>query len=689
MKYWIIALIVLGLSAPGFSQKPKKVRKGPPPTYPDVAYDVYEKTKIDFWQAEGDGPRPVLIYIHGGGWTSGDKNSNADPTPWLQKGISYASVNYRLSTEAPLPVPVHDAARAIQFIKSKSADWNLRKDRLVLTGGSAGACTSMWILCHDDLAQPDSDDPVARESTRVQGAVVSGGQTSIDPKQIEPWLGANVLQHRMINLAVGEKTMEGALANYQKHESLYKEFSAYNHVTKDDPPLYMSYGGDMTLPSKNAGHGIHHPVYGVKMKEKCDKVGQTCYLHIPGHSSPPLSGNEFIESILLGKSKYTIPETDEGLPGAGPIRRYDWFRKLWEKKRSGWAGEVSKDQGAVVFLGDSITQGWGATMHGAFGNMKVANRGISGDTTRGMLIRLQEDVLSLNPSGVAMLLGTNDLEEGAEPEVIAANFSLIVAALKKHNPDMPIVVSLVFPSSDTKKRPADKIKKINELYAAVVKDDPQITVVDTWTLFADEAGDAKKVEFPDLLHPNKTGYEKWAKALAPVFATLGLLDTEPDTFLVEEGYVSLFNGKDLSGWGFRPTKPRKKPNPIFAVVTEAVDFDGKTESPDHRYRAKNGRLIVATPPSGRRIQQIWTTKEFSKDFTLKLDFRATPNADSGIFIRGKQLQCRDFSLAGPYTDLKAYKPQEWNEVVIKVTGTTAHCTSLFHWKCVNPGIKLR
>ncbi len=644
-----------------------------PPTFADVPYDQYEKTKLDFWQAPGEGPRPILVNIHGGGWTSGDKATNG-VKEYLKKGISFASINYRLTGEAPLPAPVHDAARAIQFIRHKAKEWNLQKDKMVLTGGSAGACTSMWLLCHDDLVDPKSKDPVERESTRVQGAIVTGGQTSIDPKQIEPWLGPNVLKHRMINMAVGEATIEGALANYSKHENLFKEFSAYNHVSKDDPPLYMSYGGDMTLPSKDAGHGIHHPVYGVKMKEKCDSVGQECYLLIPKVSTPVKSTSEFVDEILLGVSKFSIPKTDDGLPGEGPIRRYDWFSKLWSEKRKRWAKEIEKDQSAIVFLGDSITQGWGTNMNQSFGDLKVANRGISGDTTRGMLIRLQEDVLSLNPSCVVMLLGTNDLEEGADPTVIAGNFKLIISQLKKHNPKMPIIVSLVFPSSDAKKRPADKIQSINQLYSAAVKDDPQVTIVDTWKLFADTSGNAQLAEFPDLLHPNNLGYEKWAKSLIPIFSTMGFLEVEPDSFVPEPGFKSLFNGKDLTGWGYFPTPPRENPNPIFAEVAEAMNFNDLKASPDHRYRAINSKLVVATPPSGRRIQQIWTTTEFSKDFTLKLEFRATPNADSGIFIRSKQLQCRDYLLAGPYKELKSYKPQDWNEIIIKVTRTSAHCT---------------
>lgn len=273
------------------------------PTHANVAYGDHERQKVDFWQAPGDGPRPLLVHIHGGGWVTGSKARNPkDVQPFLDKGISYASIGYRLSGEAPLPAPVLDAARALQFIRSHAKQWNIDQDRIALNGGSAGACTSMWLLCHDDLADPTSDDPVARQSTRVAAAAVAVGQTSIDPHVIEPWLGPNVLQHRMINMAVGEPTIQGALKNYDKHHDLYVEFSPINHVSQGDPPLFMSYGGDMTLPSKNSGHGIHHPVYGVKMKEKCDSVGQPCELVIPGHyESKYANANAFLFDKLLSK----------------------------------------------------------------------------------------------------------------------------------------------------------------------------------------------------------------------------------------------------------------------------------------------------------------------------------------------------------------------------------------------------
>jgi lysophospholipase L1-like esterase len=390
-------------------------------------------------------------------------------------------------------------------------------------------------------------------------------------------------------------------------------------------------------------------------------------------------------SIATEPSRFEIPATDDGLPGAGPIRRYDSFRKKWRERRTAFAGRAAQDQGALVFLGDSIIEMWGEELGGNFPGVKTANRGISGDTTRGMLIRLQEDVLALHPRGIVFLAGTNDLAERAAPEMVAGNLKLILAAVKAFDPKLPVIVCQVLPSSPVKQRPAEQIRKINECYAATVKGDSQVTFLDTWTLFADAAGDAKVDEFPDLLHPNAIGYAKWAAALRPVLATLGYLEKEPDGFVPEAGFESLFNGCDLSGWGFRVTSAAEQESArkwqasdpkaaAWPFVDQAVTFDGQQATPDGRYVAVAGRLVVRTPPEGRKIQQLWTTREFPTDFVLKLEFRATPNADSGIYVRGPQLQCRDYLLAGPYKELKGYRPQDWNEIVVEVKGSVARCT---------------
>ena len=403
--------------------------------------------------------------------------------------------------------------------------------------------------------------------------------------------------------------------------------------------------------------------------------------------APPLAGTACAQvAALAASASLDIPDNDEGLPGVGPLRRHTWFRKLWHDKRTAWASQVQQDQGAVVLLGDSITQGWNDRLPAAFPGMKVANRGISGDTSRGVLLRLQGDVIALNPKAVVLLIGTNDIEEGARPDVVERNVKAILEALRAHNPRMPIVLCEVFPSSSTKNRPTAVIKETNARLLALVKHDAQVTPIDTWRLWATAEGDAPIAEFPDLLHLNDAGYARWTAALRPVLESLGLFTPAPTAFALEPGFEALFNGRDLTGWGYRVTTEQeramaarwKEKDPINAaswpVVDEPVQFDGRTSSADGRWHVIADHIAALTPPAGRSIQQLWTTRSFDGDFVLKLEFRATPNADGGVFLRGPQLQVRDYRLAGPYTSLASYRPQEWNELVVTVKGETALVT---------------
>jgi hypothetical protein len=138
-----------------------------------------------------------------------------------------------------------------------------------------------------------------------------------------------------------------------------------------------------------------------------------------------------------------------------------------------------------------------------------------------------------------------------------------------------------------------------------------------------------------------------------------------DDWKPEPGFVSLYNGKDLTGWTYRDKE-----------MTVAETFDAKSEASDGRYTAKGETLIVNPQDEARgpRLRQLWTTLEFPKNFVLKIEFRAAVNADSGIFLRKPQLQCRDYLVAGPYKELKAYKPQEWNLIEVTVKDGVAHCT---------------
>jgi hypothetical protein len=153
------------------------------------------------------------------------------------------------------------------------------------------------------------------------------------------------------------------------------------------------------------------------------------------------------------------------------------------------------------------------------------------------------------------------------------------------------------------------------------------------------------------------------KFLPPLLAVvLFPLALFADDWKPEAGFVSLFNGKDLTGWHYKDEP--------------ANILDGKTEATDGRYSAKDGILTVHPhdPAKGPRLRQFWTVQEFPKDFILRIEFRAAVNADSGIFLRKPQLQCRDYLVAGPYKTLTKYKPQEWNEIEVVVKGNVARCT---------------
>lgn len=219
-----------------------------------------------------------------------------------------------------------------------------------------------------------------------------------------------------------------------------------------------------------------------------------------------------------------LPGPDVPLPGAGPFRRADWFERLWNERRAHFAARLQQDRGAIVFLGDSITQGWGDDLGGSFADARVANRGIGGDTSRGVLYRLAEDVIAVQPRAVVLLIGTNDIEEGATPEVIRNNVALIISSLRQAQPRLPIFLCEVFPSSERMRRPAATIRELNRLYAELAQKTDGVTLVPTYAVFADAKGDAKEAEFPDLLHPNDAGYAKWAGAVRPVLQQAGLLE---------------------------------------------------------------------------------------------------------------------------------------------------------------------
>jgi acetyl esterase/lipase len=245
MKHLLIGLLILITRGASLAAEAK-------PTLANVPYGPHEQQVLDFYKAASDRPTPVVFFIHGGGWLNRNKATFNNAAPYLAAGISVVSINYRFIPQAeadklvpPVKGPLRDAARALQFIRTKAAEWNLDKQRIGASGSSAGACSSLWLAFHPDLAEPKSDDPVARESTRLWCAAVVRAQTTLDPRQMKEWTPNSGYGAHAFGIkgdpAKKLTAFDEFLARRDTILPWIAEYSPYALVTSDDPPVYLEY----------------------------------------------------------------------------------------------------------------------------------------------------------------------------------------------------------------------------------------------------------------------------------------------------------------------------------------------------------------------------------------------------------------------------------------------------------------
>ena len=208
----------------------------------------------------------------------------ADCEALLEAGISVVAINYRLMRHAqdvvpPVKAPLHDAARALQFVRSKADEWNIDKARIGAAGGSAGACSSLWLAYHDDLADQKSEDVVARESTRLWCAAVRGPQTTLDPAQMKEWTPNS----RYGGHAFGKENFAQFLADREGILPWLAEYSPYALVTADDPPVCLFYNAPPAIGQEQKDP-THTANFGVKLQERCIELGVQCEVLYPGSS---------------------------------------------------------------------------------------------------------------------------------------------------------------------------------------------------------------------------------------------------------------------------------------------------------------------------------------------------------------------------------------------------------------------
>jgi acetyl esterase/lipase len=297
--------------------KPKAPpRYAVPPTFSNVHYGPHERQVLDFIKADTKEPAPLVVNIHGGGWRAGDKVGVGGLKKFIDNGISVASINYRFTTQAqadgikpPVKAPLEDAARAVQFLRSKAGEWNIDKSRIGATGGSAGACSSLWLAFHDDMAKPDSPDPVARESTRLTAAAVNGAQTSLDPLQLREWIPNMRYGGHAFGFA-SPTARDSEFQRFYDHRAevldWIKEYSPYAHVGPGDPPVFLIYPNQDKPPVKGEPQTdpTHTAVLGLLLEGKLKAEGDEVHLVYPGHDDPEYATTvDFLIAKLKGAKK--------------------------------------------------------------------------------------------------------------------------------------------------------------------------------------------------------------------------------------------------------------------------------------------------------------------------------------------------------------------------------------------------
>lgn len=262
------------------------------PTHENVKYGPHERNVLDVWLAKSDKPTPVLVSIHGGGFRNGNKSVSPDLLrKCLESGISVVAITYRLTDVAIAPAQFHDSARAIQFVRHNAKEWNLDPKRIAATGSSAGAGLSLWLGFHDDRADPKSDDPVLRQSTRLTCMSVFNGQTSYDPRFIRDLFPGKDVYKESALAKLFDVDLNKLDDLPKEKYKLFEFVSSINHLTKDDAPAQLIYASKLDTPITTQGIGIHHPKFGQALKERMDKLGIECEVHtgVPRGASSDLT----------------------------------------------------------------------------------------------------------------------------------------------------------------------------------------------------------------------------------------------------------------------------------------------------------------------------------------------------------------------------------------------------------------
>ena len=272
--------------------------------YPDVTYGPHgERSLLDVLVPDSETPPPLVVFIHGGGFTSGSKeklyeNDATNARAFLERGVAVAAINYRyLGAAEGVLGCMNDSRYALQFLRYHQDAFGFDASRVVLYGGSAGAGTSLWIGAGDEMADPDAEDPVERMSTRVSAVSLAGTQATYDLRRWETdvFVDFGITLELAISVAsqlvptlqrfygLDELSAEETLAALDEPDIVAYRAAAdmLAMIDASDPPIRITSGGPTALPT-NQNTLFHHPYHGREIREAALAAGVDVVVSLPG-----------------------------------------------------------------------------------------------------------------------------------------------------------------------------------------------------------------------------------------------------------------------------------------------------------------------------------------------------------------------------------------------------------------------
>lgn len=278
--------------------------RGERATFANEKYGPHERNTFDIWLAKSEKPTPLVVYIHGGGFTGGDKSryfQSTDVIRFLDAGVSVATINYRFMNEPPYGIlgSMNDSKRFVQFIRYHSEKYNIDKNRIACTGGSAGAGTALWLAFTDDMADAENSDPVLRESTRLTCAGAFATQATYDIFRWDEILGFPITQTpeqlQSVARAFGFKSAENR--DLTKETQIRYDLDFLSRMNKNAPPVFIHNRHKAGMP-ENADDINHHPLHAKKLKEKAEQVGLEAIVYAPEIGITDPSGKDLVDFFL-------------------------------------------------------------------------------------------------------------------------------------------------------------------------------------------------------------------------------------------------------------------------------------------------------------------------------------------------------------------------------------------------------